>query len=311
MAKSYIQDVTDVTSSDLSCITKLDDVIIYEEDSTWDSSCLTPKPNIIEIPIELPPVCPSRVLVFQICNSNAAKDDNFNVYLNDGLIGNVDLNYDTQIGSVFIASLDTPALIDGDFICPPENMIAHYFDPALVQSSNVIKMVNTQNNENGNQGSIGIRNYLKNEDGDLIEPCFIADLNYAGGSGESFESSFEYSDCCAERKEILTLSVGSIPITDENDQITAIQLFAALVDIYSLNRIAPFTINYQFEIVFTNSGSFLYDCVFTMGEEVSYITVIDYNRITTGGDFITGLTIKSLTPDKVGNTTIAWTSIPA
>lgn len=145
-----------------------------------------------------PPVCPDRVLVIQICNSNASIDDNFDVYLNDILIGQVDLNANAQVGSVFIASLGTPEIFSSDFTCPIADMDYYYFDPAIVVGgTNTVKMINIQNNGNSNQGSVGVRNYLLEGD-ELALPCVVSDLSFIGPSGSNFELSFTYDECCPE-----------------------------------------------------------------------------------------------------------------
>lgn len=146
------------------------------------------------------PTCPDRRLVIQICNSNAAKDDNFDIYLNgldpSNKIGSVDLSTDAQVGSVFVASLTSLTLLDPDFTCPIEGMDIQEFDPALVIGGiNTIYMVNTQNNGNSNYGSVGVRNY-ELTGSDLANPCVVANLLYSGASGSNFELNFDYTACC-------------------------------------------------------------------------------------------------------------------
>jgi len=64
-----------------------------------------------------PPECLDRRVVFQICNSNSVIDDNFDIYLNGVYIGAVDLNFNAQVGSVFIADTNTAvALGSSDFV---------------------------------------------------------------------------------------------------------------------------------------------------------------------------------------------------
>ena len=80
--------------------------------------------NCITLPLaqcNAAPICIGKTLVFQVCNSNSALDDNFDVYINDVYVGALDLNYNAQVGSVFIASLDpTLTITEPDFPCPME-----------------------------------------------------------------------------------------------------------------------------------------------------------------------------------------------
>ncbi len=143
------------------------------------------------------PTCPDRALVFQVCNSNSVRDDNFNVYLNDNYIGYLDLSTNAQVGSVFIASLDTGLNITApDFGCPLALMDTYRFDPAFVQyGNNVLELRNDQNNGTGNYGIIGIRNY-ELSGSNLINPCTVNNLTFSGGSGTSFTFNFSYTECC-------------------------------------------------------------------------------------------------------------------
>ena len=144
------------------------------------------------------PTCNDRRVVFQICNSNAALDDNFDIYLNDTYIGAVDLSTNAQVGSVFIADTNTAVeLSSSDFVCPLSGMVTYHFNPSVLLPSNVLEMRNTQNNNNGNFGQIGVRNYSLSGTS-LSNPCVITDLEYSGASGESFTFNFDYTQCCAE-----------------------------------------------------------------------------------------------------------------
>lgn len=145
-----------------------------------------------------PPECLDRRVVFQICNSNSVTDDNFDIYLNDVYIGAVDLSTNAQVGSVFIADLNPLVeLGSSDFVCPLTSMVTYHFDPAIVLGANVLEMRNTQNNGNGNFGTVGVRNYLLTGT-TLGSPCVIANLNYSGDSGLSFTFNFDYTQCCPD-----------------------------------------------------------------------------------------------------------------
>lgn len=154
--------------------------------------------NFIDIPVNTPPIpsCPDKRVVIQICNENSFPDDNFDIYLNNTYIGAVDLNYSAQIGSIFIADLDPSITVtSSDFACPLPGMVVYHFDPAILSTSNILEMRNTQNNGFSNLGTIGIRNYDLTGT-DLTTPCFITDLNYSGVSGENFTFNFNYTSCC-------------------------------------------------------------------------------------------------------------------
>jgi hypothetical protein len=142
--------------------------------------------------IELPKS--SKVVVIQIANENAAKDDNFEIILNDDKIGTADLSKNEKIGSLFIASNDTTISVSsGDFSVPIENMVKYYFDPDLLKvGENKISMKNIQNNNNGNAGILGIRSYILDPDKTLHTPTKIADLAYSGASGVDFDFTFNY-----------------------------------------------------------------------------------------------------------------------
>tara|TARA_R100000935_G_scaffold27742_3_gene47984 strand:+ start:4020 stop:8858 length:4839 start_codon:yes stop_codon:yes gene_type:complete len=143
------------------------------------------------------PTCPDRTLVFQVCNSNSAKDDNFDVYLNNNYIGALDLNSNTQAGSVFIASNNASStIVTSDFVCPLNLMVTYRFNPNfVVGGANTLELRNTQSNNNGNFGSIGLRNYLTTGN-NLTSPCVVTDLVYSGSTGQSFNISFNYTECC-------------------------------------------------------------------------------------------------------------------
>jgi hypothetical protein len=169
------------------------DAVSYSIDLCYDETDVALACDCGEIPS-----CPDRRVVFQICNSNSVTDDNFDIYLNDTYIGAVDLSTNAQVGSVFIADLNTAVeLASSDFVCPLSGMVTYHFDPSILQASNVLEMRNTQNNESGNFGIIGVRNYSLSGT-DLSDPCVITNLEYEGASGESFTFNFDYTQCCAD-----------------------------------------------------------------------------------------------------------------
>lgn len=147
-------------------------------------------------PFEPPlPYCQDRVIVIQVCNANAVIDDNYNLLLNGQQIAFLNLNYNQQVGSVVI--FDPSAVLSNpDFECPLDKMVIYRASQSLFKKANTLQMVNVQQNQHGNYGTVQIRNYLKTYDNRLISPCVIANLEYNGGDGSSFSFNFPYESCC-------------------------------------------------------------------------------------------------------------------
>ena len=135
----------------------------------------------------------NRRLVFQICNSNAARDDNYDIILNNTNIGFVDLSRDQRIGSLFIAGSES--VTTSDFECSISDMVVYRFNESFVLDGvNELKMINRQANYNGNYGKIGIRAYLIDSI-NLKNPINVKDLEYSGGTGQSFTFTFNLDLC--------------------------------------------------------------------------------------------------------------------
>lgn len=103
--------------------------------------------------------------VILICNSNAAKDDEFNVVLNDTLLGPITELGLNQCGGRFFATSESAiskvkslaSTCNNSFndCCMQNTFNFTLFSKDLIQiGSNKISMYNTKNNFNGNQGRI-------------------------------------------------------------------------------------------------------------------------------------------------------------
>ena len=148
------------------------------------------------------------VTVIQICNENAAKDDNFDIHLNNEKIGDVDLSQNKQIGSLFIAH-PTATITSGDFKCPIGSMVIHSFDEKLVKTgANSLKMLNTKNNNSGNYGIIEIRSY-KFDGTVLSDPRVISDVTYSGRSGANITPP-DFSYTCPEDTSSSSLAFAEV-----------------------------------------------------------------------------------------------------
>jgi hypothetical protein len=166
---------------------------VTDPDNAFDEVVVNIEPNAV-------PDCPDKTFVLQVCNENASRDDNFDVFLNGTYIGALDLNQDAQIGSVFIGDTNTNVQIgSADFSCPLAGMVTYHFDPSiLLGGTNTIFMQNTQDNGNGNQGTFEIRNYdsAENDPNTLVTPCPITNTTFNPAAGQDQTITFEYLECC-------------------------------------------------------------------------------------------------------------------
>jgi hypothetical protein len=142
-------------------------------------------------------LCPNRLTVIQICNSNSIIDDNFSVVLNGVNIGQAILDQNLLIGSYFIGTDNMDinyTLENSDFYCPINLMQKYTFLESIISKTvtNELQLINIKNNGRGNLGKVQIRSYLKTADNKLIDPAVITDLSYSGDSGESFTFNFNY-----------------------------------------------------------------------------------------------------------------------
>lgn len=136
-----------------------------------------------------PPSSEDRILTMQVCNSNAAKDDNFDIRINGVDIGYLELGLNEQVGGMFIASLNNELTTNNEHsgvVCPMELMEVTHFDPTLLTKGvNKIDMINVHNNGNGNYGTFEIAYYDIDPDGDnlLVNKQPVASLTFNPSSG--------------------------------------------------------------------------------------------------------------------------------
>lgn len=139
-------------------------------------------------------ICPGKVVVFQICNSNRIPDDNFEIQLNGNIIGNVALGAAALVGSVFIASSNTNLiLVDPTSQCPINVMVKYFFNESIIiDGINTIFMRNTRDNGAGNAGIIDVKVYdvLDNV---LVNPITTNNVPYSPGRGQNFTTTFVFT----------------------------------------------------------------------------------------------------------------------
>ena len=191
-----------------------------------------------ERPIEIPKIkldrCKGRVFAIAMCNSNAARDDNFDLYLNDTLIhqeyneetntweskepGNnpptFTLDRDQYLGNVILGV--SPSDIAGaertfrilhgqtGLDCPSSLLPVKYFDQNLIKwgedGPNKLFIQNVKTSNNGNKGQLIFLSYkIISDDGtdvELAEPNMIASVMYRGRTGASFGPYEVQIDSC-------------------------------------------------------------------------------------------------------------------
>jgi hypothetical protein len=148
-----------------------------------------------------PPSCPIRTVVcFAVWDSNASRDDNFDIYINDVFVAHCDLSADESTGVLCIGSLTELDSVPNpdDYVSsgPGIELTKAYFDPAILHlgGSNTLEMRNVGENFNGNFGSVSVFK-AENEYNTDTGICsldntltYYTDV-YSGGDGESFTYS--------------------------------------------------------------------------------------------------------------------------
>lgn len=137
--------------------------------------------------------CPERVIVIEVCNTNAIRDDNIEVILNGNSIGILDFTLNDYTG-YFLIGDDSETILDKNessiSFC---KITSSYFNKNLIKSgANEIKTKLIKSNGSGNAGSFNIRSYLK-YNGKLICGCDIQKVSY-GNPPQTLP--FQYNSCC-------------------------------------------------------------------------------------------------------------------
>jgi hypothetical protein len=165
--------------------------------------------------------CPDRVVVIEVCDANAAHDDNIKITLNGTVIADVlDFSADERNGYFLIAhpsaTLDVEnssltgenlgahpekcLYVSGSSTCwchakgdssSPPNIIR--FDPKLIlRGANTIGTSLVKAGNNGNYGHFNVRTYL-NRDGKLVCGCDATVITY-GNPPQTLD--FPFDNCC-------------------------------------------------------------------------------------------------------------------
>ena len=146
------------------------------------------------------PDCPDRVVVIEVCDTNAARDDNIRVTLNGTVIASVlDFSKDERNGYFLIA--DSNATLEASESSIPSchgtspglPISVKRFSPDSIKGGvNIINVKIVQLNNNGNAGAFNVRSYVK-RNGKLICGCSIQSNITYGAEGDY---TFTYDNCC-------------------------------------------------------------------------------------------------------------------
>jgi hypothetical protein len=146
------------------------------------------------------PDCPDRVVVIEVCDTNAARDDNIRVTLNGTVIADVlDFSKDERNGYFLISDPDATLEASESSIpschgtSPGLPISVKRFSPDSIKGGiNTINVKIVQQNNNGNAGAFNVRSYVK-RNGKLICGCSIQSNITYGAEGDY---TFTYDNCC-------------------------------------------------------------------------------------------------------------------
>lgn len=162
-----------------------------------------------------------------ICNVNSVTDDNFDLYLNEILLGSVsELAENKCKGKWFVTSPDAVEKIKNNInspcrkndINPPQCCLDNTTSIQLLSGENksvffaewfTVFLKNKKNNQNGNFGFIGIWRIKKSS------VCQVAKGEYSGGSGSDITTSLSTTQkiCCCDlifKELVYEISGGNI-----------------------------------------------------------------------------------------------------
>ena len=145
------------------------------------------------------PYCPDRVVVIEVCDTNAARDDNIKVTLNGTVIADVlDFSKDERNGYFLISDPDATLEASESSISQCHGTspglpisVKRFGSGAIKGGTNTINVKIVQQNFNGNAGAFNVRSYVK-RDGKLVCGCTIGTVPY----GAEGDYTFTYDNCC-------------------------------------------------------------------------------------------------------------------
>lgn len=168
------------------------------------TSTAEPPPSTIEEPTSVEPGTGSWIIV--LCNSNLITDDDFEVRLNDNVLGTLELmmprGSNECRGAVFSIDPTVPATVvnqlwevnyvDGNSFCVCDNVAVVPFNIEFLQTGdNVIHMRNLANNGSNNFGRLIVAKVVKTG-GSWVVSRIESDGVYSGLSGADIVNTFDH-----------------------------------------------------------------------------------------------------------------------
>ena len=138
------------------------------------------------------PCRPPWQFLIVICNANGAKDDNFSVRLNGTTLGTLDLSADAYAGGYWKSDAEIPAPTcpaPAGYAC--DWQFSGILSPSifLARGLNNLHMVNVQQNNNGNWGTVQV--FVFNVTSGIATPCGTwLDTSYSPQDGDDADFTF-------------------------------------------------------------------------------------------------------------------------
>jgi len=136
--------------------------------------------------------CGRQALAIAICNSNAARDDNFKVLLNDNEIGTIDNSTNACTGRIF--ATDSSVTNFSGLACNSAfEPTVQLSEQDLIEGTNTLRIESTQDNNNGNFGTVQVvRIQYDGSVWNVVQSYLNDTYSFPDGVGEGDDYTFEY-----------------------------------------------------------------------------------------------------------------------
>ena len=136
--------------------------------------------------------CGRQAVAIAICNSNAAKDDDFKVVLNDKEIGTIDNSQNACTGRIF--STDTSVDDFTGLACNAAfGSTVQLAESDLIEGTNTLRIESILDNNNGNFGTVQVvRLQYDGSVWNIVQIYLNDTYSFFDGVGQGEDYSFDY-----------------------------------------------------------------------------------------------------------------------